>query len=190
MDEAAMIQRLRGNYGRLKNDRSSWDQYWRDVKKYMCPGRGRFLAGENSSEVNNGQKDDPLCRINCEASRALEVLASGIQSGLTSKARQWFLLTCDDVQLAKEHAVREQILSLHPGARVTVASWFMTEPDFMREGDFPIPGEEAFIETVAGGGYDAIVCDERLRTALPRSYRDRIVDFPHFAVSGRLIGED
>ena len=106
MDEGAMIQRLRGNYGRLKNDRMSWDQYWRDVKKYMCPGRGRFLAGENPTEVNNGQKDDPLCRINCEASRALEVLASGIQSGLTSKARQWFLLTCDDVQLAKEHAVR------------------------------------------------------------------------------------
>ena len=88
------------------------------------------------------------------------------------------------------NAVREQILSLHPGARVTVASWFMTEPDFMREGDFQIPGEEAFIGAVTSGGYDAIVCDERLRTALPRDFRDRIVDFPHFAVSGRLIEED
>jgi len=88
------------------------------------------------------------------------------------------------------NAVRERILSLHPEVRATVASWFMMEPDFMREGDFQIPGEEAFIEAVTGGGYDAIVCDERLRTALPRPFRDIIVDFPHFAVSGRLIEED
>ena len=66
----------------------------------------------------------------------------------------------------------------------------MMEPDFMHEGDFQIPSEEAFIEAVTGGGYDAIVCDERLRTALPRSMRDMIIDFPHFAVSGRLIEED
>ena len=88
------------------------------------------------------------------------------------------------------NAVRERILSLHPESRVTVASWFMMEPDYMREGDFRIASEDAFIKAVANGGYDAIVCDERLRTALPRDFRDRIVDFPHFAVSGRLIEEN
>ena len=87
------------------------------------------------------------------------------------------------------NAIRECILSIHPGARATVASWFMMEPEYMREGDFPIPSEEAFVEAVESGGYDAIVCDERLRTALPRSMRDGIFDFPHFAVSGRLIEE-
>ena len=87
------------------------------------------------------------------------------------------------------NAVREQILSIHPGARATVASWFLMEPEFMREGDFPIASEEAFVEAVESGGYDVIVCDERLRTALPRSMRDGIFDFPHFAVSGRLIEE-
>ena len=58
----------------------------------------------------------------------------------------------------------------------------------MREGDFRIESEEAFAEAAAK--YDVLVCDERLRTALPRSLRGSVVDFPHFAVSGRLIEED
>jgi len=87
------------------------------------------------------------------------------------------------------NAVRDAVLSTAPETRVTVASWFMMTPELMREGDFHIESEEAFIESVANGGYDAIVCDERLRVALPRSLRDSVVDFPHFAVSGRLIEE-
>ena len=87
------------------------------------------------------------------------------------------------------NAVRDALLKIEPGSNVTVASWFMMESDFMRDGDFRIESEEAFIEAVANGGYDAVVCDERLRTALPREKSFRIVDFPHFAVSGRLIDE-
>ena len=87
------------------------------------------------------------------------------------------------------NAVRDAILKLDATSRVDVASWFMMEPDFMREGDFRIESEEAFIEAVVNGGYDAIVCDARLRTALPRTQDFRIIDFPHFAVSGRLPDE-
>jgi hypothetical protein len=39
------------------------------------------------------------------------------------------------------------------------------------------------------GGSDAIVCDNRLRIALPRKQAFDIIDFPHFAVSGRLLDE-
>jgi len=88
------------------------------------------------------------------------------------------------------NAVRDAILKRSPDSRVTVAGWFMMDPRFMREGDFRIESEEAFIEAVANGPYDTLVCDERLRTALPRDFGGRIVDFPHFAVSGRLIEED
>ncbi len=63
------------------------------------------------------------------------------------------------------------------------------EPEFMRANDFHIESEEAFIEAVANGGYDAIVCDSRLRVALPRTQTFNIIDFPHFAVSGRLLDE-
>ena len=87
------------------------------------------------------------------------------------------------------NAVREELLKLDASSQATVASWFMMEPDSMRDGDFRIESEEAFIEAVANGGYDAIVCDSRLRIALPRTQDFRIIDFPHFAVSGRLLDE-
>ena len=87
------------------------------------------------------------------------------------------------------NAVREELLKLDATSRVTVASWFMMEPEFMRDGDFRIESEEAFTEAIANDGYDAIVCDSRLRTALPRTQDFHIIDFPHFAVSGRLLDE-
>ena len=87
------------------------------------------------------------------------------------------------------NAVRDAILKLNESSNVTVASWFMMEPDFMRENDFRIESEEAFIEAILNGGYDAVVCDSRLRIALPRKQNFNIIDFPHFAVSGRLLDE-
>ena len=87
------------------------------------------------------------------------------------------------------NAVRDAILKLDPASQVTVASWFMMESEFMHENDFRIESEEAFIEAVANGGYDAVVCDSRLRAALPRTQAFDIIDFPHFAVSGRLLDE-
>ena len=87
------------------------------------------------------------------------------------------------------NAVRDTILKLDIASRVDVASWFMMEPEFMREGDFRIESEEAFIEAIVNGGYDALVCDSRLRTALPRTQDFHFIDFPHFAVSGRLLDE-
>ena len=87
------------------------------------------------------------------------------------------------------NAVRDELSRLDAASQVTVASWFMMEPEFMHENDFQIESEEAFIESVTNGGYDAIVCDSRLRTALPRTQNFHIIDFPHFAVSGRLLDE-
>ncbi|MBR3689348.1 MAG: hypothetical protein IKL85_09775 [Lentisphaeria bacterium] len=87
------------------------------------------------------------------------------------------------------NAVRDAILKLDPASQVTVASWFMMKSEFMHENDFRIESEEAFIEAVANGGYDAVVCDSRLRAALPRTQAFDIIDFPHFAVSGRLLDE-
>ena len=87
------------------------------------------------------------------------------------------------------NAVRDAILKFNPASQVTVASWFMMEPDYMRENDFRIESEEAFIEALVNGGYDAVVCDSRLRVALPRTQCFDIIDFPHFAVSGRLLDE-
>ena len=104
--EETPLTKVRQHYSQLKNDRLTWEPYWREVKEFIAPQRGRFLSSSGASEVNNGTRNDRK-RINGVASRALGVLASGMQSGLTSKARQWFLLTHPDPDLNRYKPVRE-----------------------------------------------------------------------------------
>lgn len=103
MDTA--LGRIRKHFAQLRQERNSWEPYWRDVKEYISPKRGRFLASSSSSEVNRGDQGTDR-RINAVASRALSILASGMQSGLTSKARQWFLLAHPDPDMGRYQPVR------------------------------------------------------------------------------------
>lgn len=101
------LTKLRQHFAELKTERQTWEPYWRDVKRYVNPQRGRFLSGSDSvTEVNRGTIGEDK-RLNGVASRALSILASGMQSGLTSKARQWFLLTHPDPEIARYQPVRE-----------------------------------------------------------------------------------
>lgn len=100
-----LVARLRGALQSLKTERSGWERYWLDVKRYFSPGRGRQITGINSGEANAGWSDEHF-RLNGEASRALDILASGIQSGLTSKSRQWFQLENPDPVIGSDHDVR------------------------------------------------------------------------------------
>lgn len=99
------LGKVRKHFAQLRQERRSWEPFWRDVKEYIVPRRGRFLFSSSSSEVNRGV---PVAdrRINAAASRALSILASGMQSGLTSKARQWFLLTHPDPEVSRYQPVR------------------------------------------------------------------------------------
>lgn len=65
------------------------------------------------------------------------------------------------------------------------ASRFMMYPESMQEGDFHISDEEDFISRVCEGGYDVIIADISLKRSL-RKFKGEFIDFPHFAVSGRL----
>ena len=101
------LSQVRKHFQQLKNDRKSWEPFWRDIQTYFAPQRGRgLLSSSTPNETNNGTRDDSK-RINGTPSRALSVLASGIQSGLTSKARQWFLLAHPDPELSRYLPVRE-----------------------------------------------------------------------------------
>lgn len=100
------IAKVRQHYAHLKRDRVSFEPFWRDVQELVAPQRGRRLNGSGAGETNNGYKDTSR-RISGVASRALGILASGMQSGLTSKARQWFLLGHPDPELNRYQPVRE-----------------------------------------------------------------------------------
>lgn len=106
MADDTPISRVRLHFRQLQNDRRTQESYWNDVRTYITPQRGRGIFTYNAEESNNGERDSGK-RINGAASRALTTLASGMQSGLTSKARQWFLLSHPDPDLGKYQPVRE-----------------------------------------------------------------------------------
>jgi hypothetical protein len=106
MSSETPIAKIRQHFGQLKQERTTWEPYWLEAQEYVAPQRGRSLRSGGKTETNNGYKDTSR-RLSGVASRALGVLASGMQSGLTSKARQWFLLGHPDPELNRYHPVRE-----------------------------------------------------------------------------------
>ncbi len=65
------------------------------------------------------------------------------------------------------------------------ASFFDMLPEYMQDNDIHIDDEDALRELILTGGYDTVIADISLKRAV-REYSGRWVDFPHFAVSGRL----
>lgn len=89
-------------------------------------------------------------------------------------------------QQTAANSLRAVLEESAPGAKIDAATWFMLGKDRSRPGDFRLTGEAQFAEAVKSGGYDVIVGDASLRRALPE-YSGEFWDFPHFAVSGRLV---
>lgn len=79
------------------------------------------------------------------------------------------------------NALREKI----GGENVDCASWFMMNEKYMEQGDFRIADEEELVRRVAEGAYDVIIADKSFKRGL-RDFKGEFIDFPHFAVSGRL----
>lgn len=100
------IAKVRKHFAALKRERATQEPSWRDARDLVAPQRGRGIDGSSQNEANNGYKDTSK-RLTGVASRALGILASGMQSGLTSKARQWFLLGHPDPELNRYQPVRE-----------------------------------------------------------------------------------
>lgn len=83
--------------------------------------------------------------------------------------------------------LRSLILNKYPDISIDVATFFMQSPDYREEGDVRLSGEDDLAELVADRNYDLVVADgdiERLLTAV--GYKNTFVDYPSFAVSGRM----
>ena len=83
------------------------------------------------------------------------------------------------------NAVRN-VLRSAGAAKVDVATFFDLHRELAEPGDAAMREESDFEALVLRGGYDRIWADAVLRPLLPEGYRDRIVELPHFAVSGKL----
>ena len=83
--------------------------------------------------------------------------------------------------------LRSLILNKYPDISIDVATFFMQSSDYKEEGDVRLSGEDDLAELVADRNYDLVVADgdiERLLTAV--GYKNTFVDYPSFAVSGRM----
>lgn len=85
----------------LQNERQSWEAAWRSIADYMLPQRARWVA----TDRNDGRRKDQKI-LNNTAGLALRVLASGLMSGMTSPAREWFRLTHPDPEALQYGGVR------------------------------------------------------------------------------------
>lgn len=83
----------------LKRKRAPWLAQWEEVSRFVAPQAGRF------NEHNHGEDRDFDFILDSEATRDLNILASGLMSGASSPARPWFSLAPKDENLQDNHEV-------------------------------------------------------------------------------------
>lgn len=94
-------------HAEMSNERQSFISHWRDINRVLFPRRGRFTL----TDANKGDRRNKDI-IDSTATFAARTLASGMMSGITSPARQWFRLTTIDAELANAPAVKEWLYQL------------------------------------------------------------------------------
>ncbi len=91
-------------YEELKTQRREWQNDWKDIRDYILPRTGRFDDDQKPGDNETGRYNKIL---DATATRALRVLAAGMQGGLTSPARPWFKLSLYDEELLTEKPISE-----------------------------------------------------------------------------------
>ena len=86
----------------LKAKRSTWEPLWKRIRDYVAPDCGRFDSDKRDHGYNRYSKI-----IDATAVDALDTLAAGMQSGISSPARQWFKLTTNDPRLDESYETKQ-----------------------------------------------------------------------------------
>lgn len=81
------IKRLARQLSDMESIRSRQIPVWREIAKYITPGRGLF----DKEEPNRGERKDKEL-LDPTPLQSLHVLSAGLQGGLTSPSRPWFRL--------------------------------------------------------------------------------------------------
>lgn len=98
----ADIKLINQRFESLKQERSSWEDLWRDIRDYCLPDLGCF-SGEDATQGSKRYRKI----LDAEAIDCADVLAAGLLGGVSSPSRPWLRLTTMDPDLDKNHAVKE-----------------------------------------------------------------------------------
>lgn len=90
----------------MRDEAVTWQPAWTDLQRYVAPTRGIFW-GTGDKPPNQGLAIDHKLLLDGHATRALNTLASGMTSGLTSPTRPWFRLGVSDPDLSNFEPVKE-----------------------------------------------------------------------------------
>lgn len=104
--------------------REPWMSDWRQVAEHMDPMRGQFDSPESGSTMQERNRPARRSRtkiINSKATECLRVMAAGMMSHMTSKARPWFRLSTPDPSLAEQADVKVWLDDVAQGIRDTLA---------------------------------------------------------------------
>lgn len=90
----------------LKTERAPYVDQWLEISRYITPASGRFLSQDSPTNLSRSRWN----RIyNNTATRAANILAAGLMSGMTDPASQWFALTTGDPKLDSSPAVKQYV---------------------------------------------------------------------------------
>ena len=84
----------------LDNDFEGFRSKGRDIQQYLCPWRGRFLAGDNEKEARGELYNDESIH-NTLIFQAIDTASAGIKSGLSPSSRPWFRIGAEDSRLSE-----------------------------------------------------------------------------------------
>ena len=94
-------EKLRKRFKAIESEGQKWVPAWKDLSKYHDQTRGRFLG----DDPNRGKMIDHKTILDGHSTQAVNIMASGMQSGMTSPSRPWFKIRVPDEELMKIQAV-------------------------------------------------------------------------------------
>lgn len=111
LDPKPMLDRapFEKRWGMMRDDGVLWQPAWKDIQRFIAPTRGMFWG--NADQIpNDGRAIDHKTMIDGHAMRALNTLASGMTSGLTSPSRPWFRLGAPDPGMMTYAPIKEWLM--------------------------------------------------------------------------------
>lgn len=101
------IPKFRARFKRLRDKQTSWRSHWKEIADYTTPRKGEYLHDlEGMTEEEQGSlRNDKI--INSVGAEATRILASGMQGGMTSPARPWFILALENRDLMEFTPVKQ-----------------------------------------------------------------------------------
>ena len=107
-EEAREMVRLgRSEYQYLWVDQVNWRTQWDQIVKYYDPYSGRYLIGQEGTDMEDMGRRKDMYRINTTPAHVMKVYRASLTEGLIPRTRPFYRMVPVDRDLLKSKAVKE-----------------------------------------------------------------------------------